>query len=796
MRSFWARRRGRRPGTRFVIAALLLAGAGCIAPALPQGQGTTSLTAATLNTANELYFYPDRLDRRVLVGALDALERRFDSVIFRAEDGAAYGELIVGEARARVPLDGAPDPDSFDRLLGQALHFVAEHLPDEANRGEDSDLELIALRGALGSLDRYSTIFSGQGTDDFRIRFSGKLSGIGARIGRRDGNLTAVRVFPDSPAARAGLEDGDALMYIDGDPTRPLTVREAVSRIRGKAGTRVRFDVLRGDRKLQITVKRGEVVVPSVESNDLGDGIGYLRITSVSRSTVQEFENKLAALGPLKGLVLDLRGNTGGHMIAAAKLADLFLTSDTIVRIVDRTNSDQPDVKTRAVASPNRLVDVPVVVLVDPLTASAAEIVSGAIAPLDDVTLVGQRTFGKGVIQRVLPLPDENLLKLTVGEYLLSGDRHINQKGIQPDIVLFPVSSQRLNGLAQIPAGALPYVRKQGEDDRFPVELAKQLLVQAHPEALIVARGRSGATIEESLAALGVVWSEPELTLPAEGLPVPLSVEIEPKTLVGGHATPVHVRVRNPNPFPIPDAWAALDGPVDFVWNRPVQLGTIPARGMAEGQVVLEPHDGLSVTELALIVRIASGTVAVQQENVQLTIANHSPQLEIELLRVDREKVEVRLFNRGCCGIGGVRVSASGVVRSYEDIEPGASDLAELPVTGDGDHVSILLSGAGVERVIEIPIPEDRIAVTPPGLLLEREEWMGRNQVRAHASAPEGLREGWIGIDGQKEIYSYWAGSTDATLSANLGSGSHSVTTKVETQGGVSVIDSRVFSVD
>jgi carboxyl-terminal processing protease len=790
------RRREQRPAARFVLAALLLAGAGCITPALPPGQGTSSLTSATLAAANELYFYPDRLDSRVVVGALDALERRFDPVIFRAEDGASHGELLVGDARARVPLDGELDPASLDHLLGRALHFVAKELPEQANRDEESDLELIALRGALAALDRYSTIYSGQSTDDFRIRFSGKLSGIGARIGRRDGDLTAVRVFPESPAAKAGLQDGDALMRIDGDPTRPLTVREAVSRIRGKAGTLVKFAVLRGDEDLEITVERGEVVVPSVESEDLGDAIGYLRITSVSRATVDEFESKLEKLGTLQGLVLDLRGNTGGHMIAAAKLADLFVTSDTIVRIVDRNEDENDSLGTRAIASPSRRVEVPVVVLVDPSTASAAEIVSGAIAPREDVVLVGQRTFGKGVIQRVLPLPDENLLKLTVGEYLLSGDRHIHEKGIEPDIVLFPVSSQRLNGLARVPPGSIPYVRKQGEDDRFPIELAKELLMRERPEALDVARGRSDVTIEESLAELGVVWSETALELPEDGLPKPLEIELEPDTLVGGHPTPVVLRVRNPNDFAIPDAWAALDGSVDFVWNRLIQLGAIPPGGSASGRVVLEPPDGLSVAELALTVRVASGTTAVQKQSVRLDITNHAPQLEIELVRADAEKVDVKLFNRGCCGIGEVRVSASGVVRSFDDVAAGSTEQAELPVTGDADHVSILLRGAGVERFIEIPIPEERVTVRPPALVLERGEWLGRSQVRAHAVAPEGLREGWIGIDGQKAIYSWWAGSPDGMLSAPLGSGSHKVTTKVKTEDGVSVIDSRVFSVD
>ena len=745
-----------------------------------------------MQRAHGFYFYPDRIDQRMIIGALDALERRFDSVRFDAAEGASEGTLFVGGAAARVPLDADLTPDAFEKLLGRVLFFVEAGIPDEANVDEDSNLELIALRGALHALDRYSTIFSGQRTDDFRIRFTGKLSGIGARIGRRDGNLTAVRVFPDSPADKAGLVDGDVLDYIDGDPTRSLTVTEAVSRIRGEVGTPVAFDVIRGEEDLKITVIRGTVVVPSVETRDLEDGIGYVRITSVTRSTVDEFRAQVSELDVLRGLVLDLRGNTGGSMTAAAVLADMFVTDGTIVRVIDRKRDSSRRAPTH-IAHAYTMIDAPVVVLVDESTASAAEILSGAIEPLDRVTLVGQKTFGKGVIQRVMGLPEKNLLKLTVGEYLLSGDRAIHEKGIEPNIELFPVPSQRLDALASVPEGAIPYVRQQGEDDTFPVEFAKQLLLDS--DARESERSRSVAELQERMGELGVTWEDvkthrPHAELP---LPLPLRIELAEITLNGGKTAAVRIRVENPNDFAIPNAWAALDSPVRYLWNRLIDLGTIPAGGSASGQVEIEPVDGLSTTALAFSIRVASGPHALQSEPAEFSVVNHAPELEIEVTRVDDENLLVSLHNRGCCSVGALRIALAGTVRSYDDLLPGASETAELPVAGSSKMISILLQGAGVQRLIEIPVPDGHIILVPPTLRVERH---GDTKVLARASASEGLRQGWIALDGQKEIYTDWAGSDAGTLAASLLEGEHSVTTKIETLTGVSIIDTRTFRGD
>ncbi|MFI5317783.1 MAG: S41 family peptidase, partial [Myxococcota bacterium] len=324
--------------TALALLAVQFVALGCASiPVLPSAEAPLKITSDALQKTGRLYLWPDRLDQRMLVGALDALEQRFDRVRFDANGDE--GVLEVNGASVRVPLDPKFDASDYRDILARCLRFTADHLDEPIE--PDDDLEHIALRGALAALDRFSTIFSGRGSEDFKIRFEGRLSGIGARLSRRDGDLIAVRVFPGSPAAKGGLKDGDSILTVDGDPTRPLSVEEAVDRIRGRADTIVALGVERGSeskQRLDVKITRGEVMIPSVEARKLEGGgrIGYAQVYQVSRETATEFRERVGELGALDGLVIDMRGNTGGSMIAAAQLADLFLDSQLIVRTVMR----------------------------------------------------------------------------------------------------------------------------------------------------------------------------------------------------------------------------------------------------------------------------------------------------------------------------------------------------------------------------------------------------------------------------------------------------------------------------
>ncbi len=775
-----------------LLAVPLLAAACATVPALPEAASPLRLTSDTLDQTNRVYLWPDRLDQRMLVGALDALEQRFDRVRF--EQQGDFGVLEVNGASARVPLDPKFTPEEYSDVLARSLKFTAEHL-DEPIDEPDDDLEHIALRGALGALDRFSTIFSGRGSEDFKIRFEGRLSGIGARLGRRDGNLIAVRVFPGSPAARSGLKDGDAILSIDGDPTRPLSVEEAVDRIRGRAETIVALGVERGDeakQRLDVTITRGEVMIPSVESRKVdGPGrIGYAQVYQVSRETATEFRERVAELGPVEGLVIDMRSNTGGSMVAAAQLADLFLDSQLIVRTV--TRPDLPaDPRSSLFAHAQVLYRFPVVILVDPMTASAAEIISGALQARGNVTLVGQKTFGKGLVQQVLPLQDENLLKLTVAEYLLSGDRAINEKGLPPDVELFPVSKASMGALAEVPEGAIPYLRPTSDEDKFPIDAGAILLRKPRPEAVAEVRKLAYAGIAPELRKLGVTWSE-QRAAAAGPLPKPLVIKSESTQFRSGEPGKLKLSVTNPNDFDLPDVWLALAANAEYLDNQVAGMETLKAGETRSGEFELTPPDGVSVAHHPIDVLAASGDRPLGKQRIVLDVASQPADLEIEVKRLSPDEARVTLTNKSAHSARSLTVAVPGATRSLEKLDPGASQSLDLALPAQPKTIAIAQLGPWAQRRVDVPIPESTTRYSLPEVVLDERA----TDIALRATAPQGLRDGWISLDGQKQALSAFDGKSEGELEVPIAPGEHDLIAKVETADGVAIFDLRHITRD
>jgi carboxyl-terminal processing protease len=341
------------------------------------------------------------------------------------------------EVLADKPALGADMPWQDARVLAEVLERVKR---DYVNPVDDHQLLQAAVRGMVSSLDPYSAYLDGEDYDEIKISSSGQYSGVGIEVSMEDDQVVVIAPFEDSPASRAGIRSGDIIVSIDGVPVNSTTLEDTIGRMRGAEGTQVKIGIMREGsvEPLIFTLKRSKVELHSVKAQLLEPGIGYTRISQFSETTGDELNAALKDLrkhnnAPLKGLVLDMRDNPGGVLEAAVAVADAFLDSGVIVTAKGRT----PDSKFEMDATPgDALNGAPIVVLVNGGSASAAEIVAGALKDQHRAKLMGHTTFGKGSVQTIMPLSEDRAIKLTTSLYYTPSGVSINHRGIAPDIEL------------------------------------------------------------------------------------------------------------------------------------------------------------------------------------------------------------------------------------------------------------------------------------------------------------------------------------------------------------------------
>ena len=354
--------------------------------------------------------------------------------------GASIGMSIAlaGGALADKPTGLGQDlPWADARMLAEVLDRV-EH--DYVSPVDDHQLLQAAIRGMVSSLDPYSAYLDGDEYDEIKISSSGQYSGVGIEVSMEDDQVVVVSPFEGSPAAQAGIRSGDVIASIDGVPVKTTTLADTIGRMRGKEGTSVKIGILRqGSTEPRVfTLKRSKVELHSVRSELPEPSYGYLRIAEFSETTGTDTVSALRELrrrngAPLKGLVLDLRNNPGGVLEAAVSVADAFLDSGLIVSAKGRTAESKFEMN----ATPgDELGGAPIVVLVNGGSASAAEIVAGALKDHHRAKLMGRTTFGKGSVQTVMPLSGDRAIKLTTSLYYTPSGVSINHRGIAPDIEL------------------------------------------------------------------------------------------------------------------------------------------------------------------------------------------------------------------------------------------------------------------------------------------------------------------------------------------------------------------------
>lgn len=297
---------------------------------------------------------------------------------------------------------------------------------------QDTDDAYVGIQTMVASLDDvYTRFLPPREMNEQTISIDSRLYGIGVQIAQKDGKLVVVSIFEDTPAAAASLMPKDLITKIDGHDTSGLTVEEAADQIRGPAGTTVELTLLRDKQILVKKIPRAEIKIKSVFTKELSNKkIGYIRLSSfISESELTEMVDAAKKMGDKQAIIFDLRGNYGGLLSNAVDIADMFLDKGDIVSIVDRNKQQRA-----YSAHPGTLIHQPLVVLMDGGSASASEIVAGALKDHKRATLIGTRTFGKGLVQKIVPLADGSGLNITISKYLTPNGTDINKRGIEPNI--------------------------------------------------------------------------------------------------------------------------------------------------------------------------------------------------------------------------------------------------------------------------------------------------------------------------------------------------------------------------
>jgi carboxyl-terminal processing protease len=391
---------------------------------------------------------------------------------------------VPGHTQAGPSTTPSAETSRQIELLGKILDTVRSGYVDKP---DDGKLLTSAINGILSALDPHSSYLDAKSYRDMRAATSGEFGGLGMQVNMEDGVLKVISPIDDTPAAKAGILAGDVISQIDGVPIKGVTLSQAVEKMRGAPGTEVRLEITRKDQAapLNLTLTRQIIKVSPVRQQVEGGDVGYVRLTQFNSQAANELKQAIQALAAkippeqLKGYILDLRNNPGGLLDQAVRVAGAFLTSGEIVSVRGR----DPDQIQRFNAVPDDLIDgKPLIVLINGSSASASEIVAGALQDRKRATIIGSRTFGKASVQTIIPLGQGNgALRLTTARYYTPSGRSIQAQGIAPDIEVLqdmppelaqaqPRSESRLPGHLKAEGdeqqGSQSYIPRQAKDDK------------------------------------------------------------------------------------------------------------------------------------------------------------------------------------------------------------------------------------------------------------------------------------------------------------------------------------------
>lgn len=348
---------------------------------------------------------------------------------------ALFSALPLSVNAQQPQAEAAPLPLNEVRMFTEAMDRIRLSYVEEI---DDRTLLEYAIKGMLAGLDPHSAYMAGNDYDNLQETTTGEFGGLGIEVGREDGYIKVISPIDDTPADRAGLLPGDLIIQIDNKPLREMLPEEAAQMMRGEPGTEVTITIAReGQSPFDVTIVREVIAIASVRSRILEPGYAYIRIPQFRVNTGNELEAEVEKLRAededLKGIVMDLRNNPGGVLQASVGVVDSFISQGRIVYTKGRIEGNDMEF---SATRKNVGGDVPLVVLINNGSASASEIVAGALQDHGRAIIMGTRSFGKGSVQTILPLAEQRAIKLTTSLYFTPSGRSIQAQGIEPDIVV------------------------------------------------------------------------------------------------------------------------------------------------------------------------------------------------------------------------------------------------------------------------------------------------------------------------------------------------------------------------
>ena len=362
-----------------------------------------------------------------------------------AQDEFPTEEIIVDTDTGPAAEKGEPIPFDEIRTFAEVFAKVKNDYVETVN---DRQLIENAIRGLLEGLDPHSAYLDKEAFQSLQEGTSGEFGGLGIEVSMENGFIKVIAPIDDSPAQRAGVQAGDLIIRLDETPIKGLSLNDAVEKMRGKPGTDINVTIARegNEKPIMLTITRDIITRKSASARTLEPGYGYLRVSNFQTNTANDAQRALEKLiqenkGALQGLILDLRNNPGGILNGAVAISDLFLEDGLIVYTEGRINDSRMSFNAKPVDLLNK---APLIVLVNEGSASASEIVAGALQDHKRGIIMGQKTFGKGSVQTILPMMNESALKLTTARYFTPSGRSIQASGIVPDITIDQVKIEMI----------------------------------------------------------------------------------------------------------------------------------------------------------------------------------------------------------------------------------------------------------------------------------------------------------------------------------------------------------------